>query len=95
VNRGELKKAIVFAFGFCTSLFAAIGIGAAAWGFGLLDGWLGKMGDGVSVMSTLAWLPVTFLLWIVPPVIAVALLAGRAEKALADKPGFKHETANG
>ncbi|MEI7819284.1 MAG: hypothetical protein WCK55_00070 [Verrucomicrobiota bacterium] len=94
VNRGELKKAIVFAFGFCTSLFAAIGIGAAAWGFGLLDGWLGKMGDGVSVMSTLAWLPVTFLLWIVPPVIAVALLAGRAEKALADKPGFKHETAN-
>ena len=94
VNRGELKKAIVFAFGFCTSLFAAIGIGAAAWGFGLLDGWLGKMGDGVSVMSTLAWLPVTFLLWIVPPVIAVALLAGRAEKALADKPGFTHETAN-
>ncbi|MCX6980910.1 MAG: hypothetical protein NTV08_09190 [Verrucomicrobia bacterium] len=94
VNCGELKKAIVFAFGFCTSIFAAIGIGAAAWGFGLLDGWLGKMSDGVSVMSTLAWLPVTFVLWIVPPVIAVALLAGRAEKALADKPGFKHETAN-
>jgi len=94
VHRGELKKAIVFVFGFCTSLFAAIGIGLAAWGFGLLDGWLGKMSDGVNVMSTLAWLPVTFLLWVVPPVVVVAVLAGRTEKALSEKPDFKPEMAN-
>lgn len=93
VHRGELKKAIVFAFGFGTSMAAAIGIGAAAWGFGLLDGWLGKMSDGVNVMSTLAWLPVTCVLWIVPPMIAVALLAGRVEKASVKKPDFKHEMA--
>jgi hypothetical protein len=74
VHRGELKKAVVFAFGFCTSLLAAAGIGAGAWAFGLLDGWLGK----VSAVPTLAWLPVTFALWVVPPVIAVAILAGKA-----------------
>ncbi len=74
VSRGELKKAVVFAFGFCTSLLAAAGIGAAAWGFGLLDGWLGK----VSAVPTLAWLPLTFALWVAPPVIAVAILAGKA-----------------
>lgn len=78
VNRGELKRAIVFAFGFCTSLLAAVGIGFAAWGFGLLDGWLGRMGDGVSAISTLAWLPVTLVLWVVPPVLAVAKLSGKA-----------------
>ena len=78
VGRGELKRAVVFAFGFCTSLLAAAGIGAAAWGFGLLDGWLGK----VSAVPTLAWLPVTFALWVVPPVIAVAVLAGKASAQL-------------
>ncbi|MEO6785676.1 MAG: hypothetical protein ABI318_06035 [Chthoniobacteraceae bacterium] len=80
VSRGELKKAVVFAFGFCTSLLAAAGIGAAAWGFGLLDGWLGKMNDSVTALPTLAWLPLTFVLWVVPPVIAVAWLAGKTAK---------------
>ena len=84
VHRGELKKAVVFAFGFCTSLLAAAGIGAAAWAFGLLDGWLGKM----SAVPTLAWLPVTLALWVVPPVIAVAILAGRAN-AQVGKPSAK------
>ena len=80
VHRGELKKAVVFAFGFCTSLLAAAGIGTASWGFGLLDGWLGKM----SALPTLAWLPLTFVLWVVPPVIAVAMLAGRASANIGD-----------
>jgi hypothetical protein len=77
VNRGELKKAVVFSFGFCTSLLAAAGIGAAAWGFGLLDSWFGKM-DRLVALPTLAWLPVTLVLWVVPPVIAVAMLAGKS-----------------
>ncbi len=87
VHRGELKKAVVFAFGFCTSLLAAAGIGAAAWAFGLLDGWLGKM----SAVPTLAWLPLTLALWVVPPVSAVALLAGRASAQIAKGAAKKTE----
>ena len=95
VNRGELKKAVVFAFGFCTSLFAAIGIGTAAWAFGLLDGWLGKM-DNLAALPTLAWLPITFFLWVVPPVIAVAMLAGKANNALSKQQdaAAKHEAVH-
>jgi hypothetical protein len=84
VSRGELKKAVVFAFGFCTSLVAAAGIGAAAWGFGMLDGWLGKMSDGVTALPTIAWLPLTFILWVVPPMIAVAILAGKAARTIGE-----------
>ena len=91
VHGGELKKAVVFAFGFCTSLLAAVGIGAAAWGFGLLDGWFGKMSDSVSALPTLAWLPITLLLWVVPPGIAVAMLAGKTRVKLAASPA--RETA--
>ena len=80
VRRGELKKAVVFAFGFSTSLLAAAGIGMAAWGLGMLDGWIGKT-DSLAVLPTLAWLPLTFLLWVVPPVIAVAMLAGKSKGA--------------
>ncbi len=80
VSRGELKKAVVFAFGFCTSVLAATGIGLAAWGLGLLDGWFGKM-DRLVVLPTLAWLPITFVLWVVPPVIVVAMLAGKSGRA--------------
>ncbi len=89
VSRGELKKAVVFAFGFCTSLLAAAGIGAAAWGFGMLDGWLGKMNDGVNALPTLAWLPLTFVLWVVPPVIAVAILAGKARANIGNDAAHK------
>jgi hypothetical protein len=77
VRRGELKKAVVFTFGFCTSLLAAAGIGMAAWGLGLLDSWIGKT-DSLAAIPTLAWLPLTFVLWVVPPVIAVAMLAGKS-----------------
>ena len=87
VHRGELKKAVVVAFGFATSLLAAAGIGAAAWAFGLLDGWLGKM----SALPTLAWLPLTFVLWVVPPVIAVAMLAGKSGDVLAKNSSRKAE----
>ncbi len=80
VHRGELKKAVVVAFGFCTSLLAAAGIGTAAWALGMLDAWFGKKG-GFSALPTLAWLPLTFVLWVVPPVIAVAMLAGKAGAA--------------
>jgi hypothetical protein len=90
VRRGEVKKAVVFAFGFCTSLLAAIGIGTAAWALGVLDGWFGKM-DGFTVLPTLAWLPITFVLWVVPPVIAVAMLAGKAGTPRTGSPVRKHD----
>lgn len=90
VHRGELKKAVVFAFGFSTSLFAAAGIGTAAWALGLLDGWFGKM-DSLSALPTLAWLPLTFVLWVVPPVIAVAMLAGKSRATIADDSSQKAE----
>lgn len=80
VRRGELKKAVVFAFGFSTSLLAAAGIGMAAWGLGLLDSWMGKTAS-LAALPTLAWLPLTFVLWVVPPVIAVAMLAGKSSAA--------------
>jgi hypothetical protein len=90
VHRGELKKAVVFAFGFCTSLLAAAGIGMAAWGLGLLDGWLGKV-DRLAALPTLAWLPITFVLWVVPPVIAVAMLAGKSGAGSSENSAHKGE----
>jgi hypothetical protein len=90
VGRGEVKKAVVFTFGFCTSLLAAIGIGTAAWALGLLDSWFGKM-DGFTALPTLAWLPLTFVLWVVPPVIAVAMLAGKSRAPGSDSPARKHD----
>ena len=93
VHRGELKKAVVFAFGFCTSLLAAVGIGMAAWGLGLLDGWFGKM-DRLAALPTLAWLPITFILWVVPPVIAVAMLAGKSSATDRESSGHTDEPAH-
>ena len=90
VHRGELKKAVVFAFGFCTSLLAAAGIGMAAWGLGVLDGWFGKM-DRFAVLPTLAWLPLTFVLWVAPPAIAVAMLAGKSRATLGEGSAQKPE----
>ena len=90
VHRGELKKAVVFAFGFCTSILAAAGIGMAAWGLGLLDGWVGKM-DRLAALPTIAWLPITFVLWVVPPVIAVAMLAGKSAAAKGETTGRTHD----
>jgi len=83
VRSGDLKKAVVFAFGFCTSLLAAAGIGATVWMVGSLDRWFGKMDGWFSALHTIAWFPVTLVLWVVPPVIVLAMLAGRSGKAAA------------
>lgn len=80
VRTGELKKAVVFAFGFCTSLGAAAGIGAASWAVGSVDRWFGKMDGWLSALHTIAWFPVTLALWIAPPVIVLAMLAGKRAK---------------
>jgi len=90
VRSGELKKAVVFGFGFCTSVFAAVGIQLAVWAVGSTDGWFGKMDGWFSVLHTLAWFPVTFALWVVPPVIVLALLAGKSSKTASADPF--HET---
>lgn len=75
VQSGELKKAVVFTFGFCTSLLAAITISVATWAVGAADGWF-KDQDGVwSLAHTLAWFPVAFLAWVLPPTLAIWLLA--------------------
>jgi hypothetical protein len=78
VRTGELKKAVVFAFGFVTSLLAAAGIGAAVWAVRSLDHWFGKMDGWLSALHTIAWFPITFALWVVPPVIVLAMLAGKS-----------------
>jgi hypothetical protein len=44
------------------------------------------MNDGVTALPTLAWLPLTFVLWVVPPVIAVAMLAGKSRANIGDAP---------
>jgi hypothetical protein len=80
VRNGELKKAVVFGFGFCTSLLAAVGIGAAAWGIREMDAWFGQMDGWFAAVPTLAWFPVTLILWVVPPVIVLAMLGGKGGK---------------
>ena len=94
VHRGELKKAVVFGFGFCTSLLAAVGIQTTVWAVGSMDVWFGKMDGWSSALHTLAWFPITFLLWVVPPVVAVAMLAGKAAvpapKGAPRKPELVH-----
>lgn len=77
VQRGELKKAVVFGFGFCTSMAAAVAIQGAVSVAGSMNAWSGKADLWQSALHILAWFPVSFLLWIIPPVLAVALLAGR------------------
>jgi hypothetical protein len=83
VRSGELKKAVVFAFGFCASLLAAAGIGGAVWAVGSLDRWFGKMNGWFSALHTIAWFPLTFALWVIPPMIVLALLAGKNRKPAA------------
>jgi hypothetical protein len=80
VSNGELKKAVVFGFGFCTSLLAAGTIGLAAWLVGATDGWFSKQEGVTSLMHTLAWFPVAFFLWAIIPAVVVSRLAkGRRE----------------
>jgi len=91
VRSGELKKAVVFGFGFCTSLLAAAGIGTAAWAVSSTDRWFGKLDGWLSALHTIAWFPVTLALWIVPPVIVLAMLAGKNGKATTQEPAKPSE----
>jgi hypothetical protein len=75
VSSGELKKAVVFLFGFCTSLLAAAGIGAATLVLSSADGWFSRQEGALSLAHTLAWFPVAFAVWVAVPTIALALLA--------------------
>ncbi len=79
VSSGELKKAVVFGFGFCTSLLAAGGIALAAWGVSAFDTWFGKQDGFLSLAPILAWFPIAFLLWATAPAFVVSKLA-RSEK---------------
>lgn len=81
VHRGELKKAVVFGFGFGASLLAALGIGVATWALGAIDGWFRAQEGVFSLVHTLAWFPVAFALWILVPTIGLAFLARQQSKA--------------
>jgi hypothetical protein len=94
VRSGELKKAIVFAFGFCTSLLAAAGIGGAIWAVRSMDHWFGKLDGWISALHTIAWFPVSFILWVVPPVIVLAVLAGRSAKPVVKNSGKQAEAVH-
>jgi hypothetical protein len=82
VRRGELKKAVVFAFGFCTSLLAAASIGFATWGLGALDSWFSRQEGALSLAHTIAWFPIVFVLWILIPTMGMAVLARRRGAAI-------------
>jgi hypothetical protein len=47
-----------------------------------MDGWF-------SALHTIAWFPVTFALWVVPPVIVLAMLAGKSGKSSVVKNSAK------
>ncbi len=82
VSSGELKKVVVFAFGFSTSFLAAAGIGLAAWGVSAFDTWFGKQDGLLSLAPILAWFPIAFLLWAAAPAFVVSKLARRGKGGL-------------
>jgi len=86
VRGGELKKAVVFGFGFCTSLLAALSIGVATWAVGALDRWFSHQEGALSLVHTIAWFPVAFLLWVAIPTIGVAVLARQHRAVVAHAP---------
>ncbi len=75
VSRGELRKAVVFAFGFCTSLLAAAGIGLTALAVGAMDGWFSKHEGVFSMAHMLIWFPIAFAMWALVPAFVVSRLA--------------------
>lgn len=79
VKRGELKKAVVFGFGFCTSFAAALCIGAVTLVVGQLDSYFSKQDGLLGVAHTLVWFPVCFALWALVPSFVLARLAGKVE----------------
>lgn len=79
VSSGDLKKAVVFSFGFCTSLAAALCIGAATLLVSKLDTFFSKQDGLMGMAHTLAWFPVCFALWALVPSLVVSKLAGKSE----------------
>ena len=79
VTCGELKKAVVFAFGFCTSLAAALCIGLATVLVGMLDSYFSKQDGLLGVAHTLAWFPISFAVWALVPSFVLRRLAGKAQ----------------
>lgn len=75
VSRGDLKKAVVFGFGFCTSLLAAACIGVTAWAVGAMDSWFSHHEGLTSLMHTIAWFPVAFAVWAIVPAVVLSRLA--------------------
>jgi hypothetical protein len=86
VHRGELKKMVVFGFGFCTSLLAALSIGFATWAVGALDSWFSQQEGALSLVHTIAWFPIAFLLWILIPTIGMSVLARQRQAATLPQP---------
>lgn len=84
VSRGELKKAVVFAFGFATSLLAVLSIAVATWVFTALDTWFSRQDGALSLVHTIVWFPVAFLLWVVIPPMGLAILGGGGERNVAE-----------
>jgi hypothetical protein len=52
-----------------------------------MDGWF-------SALHTIAWFPVTFALWVVPPVIVLAMLAGKKGKPVVKHPAKPAEAVH-
>lgn len=84
VRRGELKRAVVFTFGFCTSLLAALSIGIATWAVGAVDTWFSQQEGAMSLAHTIAWFPVAFMLWVFIPRFGVKLLANRQKAVVIE-----------
>jgi hypothetical protein len=82
VRSGELKKAVVFSFGFCTSLLAAASIALTAWGVSVFDLWFSKKDGFLSMAHIFAWFPIAFLLWAAAPAFVVAKLARSGKEEL-------------
>jgi hypothetical protein len=88
VSSGELKRAVVFAFGFFTSILAALCIGATAWAVGAMDTWFSRQDGLASLAHTIAWFPVAFIVWAVVPAFVLSRLArGGARAVTAPAPG--------
>lgn len=84
VSCGELKKAVVFAFGFATSVLAVLSIAVATWAFTALDTWFSRQDGALSLMHTIVWFPLAFLLWVVIPPMGMAILGRGGESSAVE-----------
>lgn len=90
VSAGELKKAVVFIFGFSTSLLAAACIGLTAWAVGAMDGWFSQHEGMASLMHTIAWFPLAFVLWAVLPAMVLSRLARSGVRRQSEAGSLAH-----